>query len=92
MLRLLMVCIMVILMTFIVTQVLLPAFQGYKLFPLFRSKLRKAEADLAAKKTTKEVKTMQASAIRLELENEQVVHDVLDELIDENEEKERVNK
>jgi hypothetical protein len=82
---------MVALMTFIVTQVLLPAFNGHKLFPLFRSKLRKAEANLVDRKTTKEVKAMEATAIRLELENEQVVHDVLDEIIDDPERK-RINK
>jgi len=80
MLRLLMICIMVLLMTLIVTQILLPAIKGHKLFPLFRSKLRKAESDLEDRKIDKEVRIMQASAIRMEAESEHVVHDVLDEV------------
>ncbi len=80
MLRLLMICIMVLLMTLIVTQVLLPAIKGHKLFPLFRSNLREAESDLEDKKVNKEVRAIQASAIRMEAESDHIVHDALDEV------------
>ena len=84
MLRLFMVLIAVILMTLIITQVLRPAIKNELLFPLFRSKLRRAEAELRKQKVTKKIKNIEASALRLELENEQHIHDVLDEFINDN--------
>jgi len=81
-----MFCVSLMLMTLVVTQLLLPAFRGQLLFPLFRSKLRKAERDLARQETSKRIKEMEVSTIRLGHENEQRVHEALDELIDDQKE------
>ena len=89
MLRLLMICIAVILMTLIITQVLKPAFNGELLFPLFRSKLRRAEAKLREQEVARRIKDIEVSTLRLEIENEQLVHNVLDELIDDDQFKEK---
>lgn len=79
-----MLCVSVILVTLVVTQLLLPAFMGRLLFPLFRKNIRKVEADLSYKKTHKRVREIEAIALRIEQEGEEHIHEALDELIGDN--------
>lgn len=87
MLRFMMMGVALVLASLIITQLLLPAAQGRLLFPLFRGKIRKAEFDLAEQKTAKRIKLMEASTIRLDHENQQHVHEALDELIEDEEQR-----
>ena len=92
MLELLMVCVSVMLVTLILTQLLIPAFRGRVLFPLFRGRILKVESDLARKETGKRVHELEISALRLEQENQRSIHKVLDELIEDDNKKEGKDK
>lgn len=93
MLRIMMMCFSAVLITLVVTQVLWPALLGRLLFPLFRSKIRKAESNLTERKTRKRVQEIEARALRLEHESQQHIHEALDEMIEgeENKQKGKVN-
>lgn len=70
------------LITLIVTQVMWPAIMGRMLFPLFRKRVRQAESDLELKRTRKRVKELEVSALRIEQESQQHIHEALDEIIE----------
>lgn len=77
---------------FFVTQIILPAFMGRTMFPLFRSKTREAESKLQeARRKKYEAKLQKQAAkteseyVRIEQEARHTIDDTYDELIEEEE-------